>query len=69
MNAPPMLNLWGQPLLHLGTFRASSDAALANAALAFYPTDEENPMSPTGKSMSPEEKRSHGKASKLAKTA
>jgi hypothetical protein len=29
MNVPLMLNPWGQPLLHLGTFRGSRSAAIA----------------------------------------
>jgi hypothetical protein len=55
MNAPPALNWRGQPILHLGTFRGSSSAAPAKAFLKFHPLDEEFPMSPTGKSVSPEE--------------
>jgi hypothetical protein len=69
MNAPLALNRRGRLFLLFGTSHASSSAALANATLAFYPTDEEIPMSPTGKSMSPEQERSHGKLSKLSKTS
>src|SRR5262245_25130390 len=69
MNAPPPLNPRGQPLLHLGTSSRFQGAAIAKAALEFYPTDEDFPMSPTGKPMSPEEKRSHGKPSKLFKAS
>jgi hypothetical protein len=69
MNAPPELNRRGQQFLRFGTFRALSSAALAHATLVFYPTDEEIHMSPIGKSMSPEEKRSHDTLSKLPRQA
>jgi hypothetical protein len=56
MNATLMLNVLGQAPLHSGTFRASSGAALAKAALAFYPTDDDIPLPPAGKIYVPRRK-------------